>query len=131
MFASLHAATIKQFWVRKPGANAAPAGGRVSGHSAGLDGTEAALRRIDVEAPGWTLRRLQWDGGVWCCKLSLFRGMPPEFDDAVEGIDRSLAGAILNAVEQARHQPTWRVTVPARALPPTLPAEQAWCDNTY
>lgn len=66
--------------------------------------SDAALALLQVEAPGWCLRRLELDAdaGEWHCSLSRHPLMPAEFDDAAEGRHHLLPLAILEAAANAR-----------------------------
>lgn len=96
--------------------------------------TDAALALVESELPGWQVRRLERDGGEWYCTLSLHPRAPAEYDDAVDGRDRLLPLAILDAVIEAS-----RRSVPAppvgtgMARPPSDDdsSEVVWCDNTF
>lgn len=92
-------------------------------------GVEAALRRIGLDAPGWQLRRLEWDD-EWRCTLTLYQNMPDAFDDAVDGSGLLLPLAILDAIENARCRRQLGGAIhPGRRQ--DLPGGAASCDNIY
>src|SRR5208282_5273126 len=45
--------------------------------------TEAALALIELELPGWTVRRLIYENGEWFCSLSRQPNVPLTLDDSV------------------------------------------------
>ena len=45
---------------------------------------DAALALIEIELPGWQLRRLAYDDGEWYCSLSKQPNLPVELDDAID-----------------------------------------------
>jgi hypothetical protein len=92
--------------------------------------TEAALAMVDIEAPEWTMRRLEIDDGEWFCSLSRHPAVPAEFDDMAEGRHRLLPVAILAALAEAKQQSaTGRVRTPAVPDRTAAPSTAAWCDN--
>ena len=64
--------------------------------------SDAALALIKLEAPEWTVRRLELDDGEWFCALSRHPTMPAIFDDMVEAHDRLMPAAIVAALAEAR-----------------------------
>jgi hypothetical protein len=56
---------------------------------------DAALRLLSIERPGWTLRRLVREDGVWYCSLSRAPNIPIEFDDTVDASHPDPAIAIM------------------------------------
>lgn len=48
--------------------------------------TEAALAVVRLQAPDWTVRRIEIDDGEWFCALSRRLALPSEFDERVERI---------------------------------------------
>jgi len=92
--------------------------------------TEASLALVALELPGWTLRRLVYDGDEWHCSLSKQPNLPIEIDDSIDARHATLPLAILAAFLEARdskisHQ------VKARSLPQVRPAPAyvVCCDN--
>lgn len=93
--------------------------------------TDAALALIEIEAPQWTLRRLNYDDGQWCCTLGRRRQLPEWLDDTVEASHEVLPLAIVEAVAEARRaesaaQPAGALTVPR--LKPTT-GDALCCDD--
>jgi hypothetical protein len=64
--------------------------------------TDCALALIEIELPGWQMRRLVYEGGEWLCSLSRQPGLPLEFDDTVDGSHEVPALAVLRAFVEAR-----------------------------
>jgi hypothetical protein len=62
---------------------------------------DACLALIEVELPGWTLRRLAYDDGEWHCALSNQPNLPVELDDTVDTSHHDLALALLSALVEA------------------------------
>jgi hypothetical protein len=92
--------------------------------------TDAALAMIRIEAPEWTVRRIEIDDGEWFCSLSRHPAVPQDFDDRVEGRHRLLPIAILAALTEARRQST----ASGGSSPSVGPRGSnsnttAWCDN--
>lgn len=77
--------------------------------------TEVALRLIDLELPGWQLRRLAYDSGEWHCALSQQREMPEWLDHQVEGCHPDRPAALLGAFIEALRisAPVGHSSVPA------------------
>src|SRR5690349_16608275 len=46
--------------------------------------TDASLALVTIALPGWSLRRLVYDGGAWICSLSAQPNLPESLDDTVE-----------------------------------------------
>ncbi|MDR3475750.1 MAG: hypothetical protein P4M09_29240 [Devosia sp.] len=90
--------------------------------------TEAALALVKLQAPDWTVRRIEIDDGVWFCALSRRPAVPSDFDERVEASHRLLPLSILEALARALEL--------AQAAPDPLPSslsqrsgEPAWVDN--
>lgn len=64
--------------------------------------TDAAFALIDLELPGWRMRRLIRDDSAWLCSLSRTPNLPIELDDCAEANHESLPLAILAALLEAR-----------------------------
>ena len=134
MFASFQPPSFMPLWLRRKVETPATSLLQRSLDAAtSLDcaGTEAALRRIGVDAPGWRLRRLEWDDDAWHCTLSLYPKMPAAFDDAVDGSDPSLSRAILDAIDHARRHPITSTAALPAAPHPDPRVEPVWSDNIY
>ena len=59
---------------------------------------DAALALIEIELPGWKLRRLVYDEGEWHCSLSQQPNLPVELDDAIDAHHEVLpAGNLVGA----------------------------------
>jgi hypothetical protein len=81
--------------------------------------TEAALALIDVELPGWKLRRLVYEDGAWLCSLSKQVNLPMWLDDTADARHDVLPLAILGALLEAKS----RVIAP-KANPSAVPRVQ-------
>ena len=66
--------------------------------------TDCALALIELELPGWQMRRLVYEGGEWLCSLSRRPGLPLELDDTVDAGHEVPALAILRAFVEARRR---------------------------
>jgi hypothetical protein len=64
--------------------------------------TDAALALIELELPGWRLRRLLYEDGEWHCSLSSQPNLPACVDDTANASHEILALALLNAFIEAR-----------------------------
>jgi hypothetical protein len=64
--------------------------------------TEAAFALIELELPGWKLRRLAYEDGEWRCSLSCHPNLPLALDDSVDASHEILPLAILQALVEAR-----------------------------
>jgi hypothetical protein len=64
--------------------------------------TDAALALIELEPPGWKLRRLAYEDGQWICSLSRQPNLPAQIDDTVDSNHEVLALALLSAFVEAR-----------------------------
>jgi hypothetical protein len=63
---------------------------------------DVALALIEIELPGWKLRRLAYDEGEWHCSLSKQPNLPVELDNAIDAHHEVLPLAILSAFLEAR-----------------------------
>lgn len=94
---------------------------------------EAARALIELELPGWRLRRLVLDDGEWHCALSRHPALPLELDDMAEGRHASLSLAILAAGAEALRS----LGAARAAMKPAVPIQAArpsrfravCCDN--
>jgi hypothetical protein len=64
--------------------------------------TDLALALVEVERPGWTMRRLAYEDGEWHCRLSAQPNIPAPFDDTVDASHQALPLAIILALIEAR-----------------------------
>jgi len=91
---------------------------------------DASLSLVELELPGWSLRRLTCDSGEWHCSLSRQPNLPVELDDTVDASHAVPSLAILLALLEAR-----RILAPPAASPvPKLgamlvPTHVVCCDN--
>lgn len=92
--------------------------------------TEAALALIELEMPGWKLRRLVCENGEWVCSLSRRPQLPPALDDAAEASHEVLPLAILTAFVEARRR-SGTAPQSTSAAPHLRPAAERMicCDN--
>jgi hypothetical protein len=91
---------------------------------------DAALVLIELELPGWKLRRLIREDGEWFCSLSRQPDLPAAFDDTADGAHEVMPLAILLAFLEARRRMAL-VAQPVAAVPSVDPAPVALicCDN--
>ena len=68
--------------------------------------TDAALALVEMELPGWKLRRLCYEDGEWHCCLSNQPNLPVGFDDTAEASHEILPLAILTAFLEAQRRTT-------------------------
>ncbi len=93
--------------------------------------TDAALALIELELPGWKLRRLAYDDGEWICSLSSQPNLPAQIDDTADANHEVMALALLTAFVEARR----RTSTESRISPATVPqvrsasATAICCDN--
>ena len=92
--------------------------------------TDAAMAVIELETPGWTLRRLVYENGEWLCSLSRHPNMPADLDDSADAAHHILPLAILRAFLEARRRSSF-ATDSASAVPQLQPAAGSvvCCDN--
>lgn len=90
---------------------------------------DAALTLIELELPGWKLRRLICEDGEWLCSLSRQSNLPATLDDTADGTHEVMSLAILLAFLEARRRmataPQSVGTVPTVDPAPAL----VCCDN--
>ncbi len=93
--------------------------------------TEAALAWIDLELPGWTVRRLGYENGEWLCSLSRQPNIPIAFDEVVETGHEALPLAIFRAVVEACRRRTIVGAKPISTVPLLQPkfGLSLCCDN--
>lgn len=63
---------------------------------------DVVLALIELELPGWSLRRLIREDGIWSCSLSRQPNLPAALDDSAHGSHDDMPLAILRAFLQAR-----------------------------
>ena len=82
--------------------------GKTAGDIAGLVQSsawvDAALALIQLELPGWTLRRLAYDEGEWHCALSGQPALPVELDDVADAHHEVLPLALMCAFLEVRRR---------------------------
>ena len=93
--------------------------------------TEAALALIELELPGWAVRRLVLEDGEWLCSLSRQPNVPIVFDEVVETGHEFLPLAILRAVVEACRRRTIAGAKPISSVPLHQPkfGLSLCCDN--
>jgi hypothetical protein len=91
---------------------------------------DAAMALIELELPGWKLRRLVYDNGEWFCSLSRQSNMPADLDDSADAVHHILPLAILRAFVEARRRSNFAADS-ASAVPQVQPAAHGivCCDN--
>jgi len=80
---------------------------------------DAALLVIELDRPGWHLRRLLYEDGCWHCRLSRRPCLPDAIDDAVDASHASLPLAIMIAALEAQRRDA---EAPAACPPPRAAA---------
>jgi hypothetical protein len=91
---------------------------------------DAALTLIELELPGWTLRRLIREDGQWLCSLSRQPNVPAELDDTADAAHEVMPLAILLAFLQARRRTFLAAqSVPTASAFDQVPAGLICCDN--
>ena len=91
---------------------------------------DAALALLALELPGWSVRRLVQDSGLWFCALSRAPNLPEELDEMVEASHEELALAILFAFVEAKS--IGEVAAPTPRTEPPIAADVCYricCDN--
>jgi hypothetical protein len=87
---------------------------------------DAVLALIDIELPGWKLRRLIRENSEWFCSLSRQPDLPVELDDTADASHEVMVLAILGAFLEARDK-----SAALRGSPkPTVPALRPSTDRT-
>jgi hypothetical protein len=91
---------------------------------------DAALTLIELELPGWKLRRLIYEDTQWICSLSRQPNLPHAFDDTADATHEVMPLAILLAFLQARRT-TAAASQSIAAVPSveTTPDGLIYCDN--
>jgi hypothetical protein len=92
---------------------------------------DAALALLEIEVPGWKLRRLVYDDGEWICSLSKHCQLPDWLDDVVEAHHAILPLAILAALVEARRSGLGSGQVGPSAVPQVRSSTDyaVCCDN--
>jgi hypothetical protein len=92
--------------------------------------TDAAMAVIELEMPGWKLRRLVYENGEWFCSLTRQPNMPANLDDSADAAHEILSLAILRAFVEARRR-SKVATDAASGIPQLQPAagDVVCCDN--
>ena len=85
---------------------------------------------IELEMPGWKLRRLVYENGEWFCSLTRQPNMPANLDDSADAAHELLSLAILRAFVEARRR-SKVTTDSASGVPQFQPAagDVVCCDN--
>src|SRR5262245_11572036 len=91
---------------------------------------DAALTIIELELPHWSLRRLQYEDGLWHCSLSKQLGLPIDLDGTADASHELLPLAIVCAFIEARFG-TLASTAQPRSVPQVRPMQEiaVCCDN--
>lgn len=93
---------------------------------------EAALALIELELPGWTLRRLVYEDGEWLCSLSEEPRLPLVLDDVADARHEVLPLAILAAFLEARRRVSAARETGSPAVPQVRPiADGALCCDNF
>lgn len=91
--------------------------------------TDAAIAVVALELADWSMRRLSYENGEWCCSLSRQPNVPADLDDSADASHVSRPLAILRAFLLARRMSggaSRPATVPQVAPSIALPI---CCDN--
>jgi hypothetical protein len=91
---------------------------------------DAAITLIELELPGWKLRRLLYEDGLWHCSLSKQVGLPIGLDETADASHETLPLAILCAFIEARCVARMSMTQ-SRSVPQVRPMQEilVCCDN--
>jgi hypothetical protein len=91
---------------------------------------DAALALIELELPGWKLRRLIREDGEWFCSLSQQPKLPAMLDDTADGTHEVMPLAIFLAFLEARRRMVLvaRLVATVPTIDPTL-TDVICCDN--
>jgi hypothetical protein len=88
------------------------------------------LALLELELPGWKLRRLVSESGEWFCSLSRQPHLPLELDDTADASHEVLSLAIFRAFIEARRRiATGGPRVPAVPQLRSESADAICCDN--
>lgn len=90
--------------------------------------TDIGLALIEIELPGWTLRRLAYDDGEWHCSLSRQPNLPAEIDDSADAHHPALALAIFCALLAAQGSSAAHKSTAVPQVRPA-PTHALCCDN--
>ena len=95
--------------------------------------TDCALALIELELPGWQMRRLVYEGGEWSCSLSRQPNLPLEIDDTVDASHEVPALAVLRTFVEARRRSRAPIRMDTKSssvpLLASAPGETMCCDN--
>lgn len=92
--------------------------------------TDAALALVELQLPGWSLRRLVCEGGTWSCSLSRQPNLPAALDDAADGNHEVMPLAIVRAfVEACRMAAAVSRSTASVPLVELAPGEFLDCEN--
>jgi alpha-beta hydrolase superfamily lysophospholipase len=92
---------------------------------------DAVLALIDLELPGWRLRRLAYEDGSCFCSLSRQPNLPAALDNTADGHHEIMSLAILRAFLQARRMAAAE-SRPAASVPVVEPTEmQLFCCENF
>jgi hypothetical protein len=91
---------------------------------------ELALFLVELELPGWVVRRVAYDEGEWQCSFSRYPNLPLEFDDTVDTHHEVLPLAILTSLLEIRIRRA-KGAIKTSAVPQIRPApgHVVCCDN--
>jgi hypothetical protein len=91
---------------------------------------DAALTLIKLELPGWKLRRLICEDGLWLCSLSQQPNVPAALDDTADATHEVMPLAVLLAFLEARRRTFLTAqTTPTAPAFDQAPAGLVSCDN--
>jgi hypothetical protein len=93
--------------------------------------TDAALALIELELPGWKLRRMAYDDGEWICSLSTQPNLPAQIDDTADSNHEVLALVLLSAFVEARRATSTESKISSATVPRVKSASAIaiCCDN--
>jgi len=92
---------------------------------------DAVLLLIELELPGWKLRRLIREDGKWFCSLSQQPNLPVTLDDTADGTHEVMPLAILLAFLEGRRRMALAAQ-PVAAVPSVDPAPVALiCSDNF
>lgn len=93
--------------------------------------TDAALTLIELELPGWKLRRLAYEDGEWICSLSKQPNLPAQIDDTADASHEVPALALLSAFVAARGRSSTDSKISPATVPHVKSATETaiCCDN--
>src|SRR5208283_1867676 len=93
--------------------------------------SDAVLALIELELPGWKLRRLVYEDAEWLCSLSEKPNLPMAFDDTADATNEELPLAILSAFVEARRRAAATPETSSPTVPQVRPTSgyAICCDN--